>query len=580
MKTNYFKIAYLMLGCLASLPFMTNASNIQPISTIAAEEIFSEVNSPDKPAVAVVVLHKNKVIYEKAFGSANLEYKIPATVDTKFQVDTLAWEFIASAILMLEDQEKIKLTDDIRKYLPEVPDFGEKITINHLLSSTDGLHGYKVLKSLAGWQAGEPEQHKTILQLITRQKKLNFKPGEAFSPGGDTRLILLAKIVEVVSGQPFDEYCKKNIFTPLGMSNTLFVYDDAQPLENTAVPYRNNGKGSYKNDFGNGKAAGPTNLYTSIRDLAIWRAKIETPVLTKKSLAAKLNSPIRLDRGGIIKDISSISIYGQQHAGKERGISKIYQIGSFGGYASSIFRFPDQDITAIVLSSGLAYNGSFGMRLAGTILENYFTEPATIDYSKVAGVKLSTQQLQKYEGNYWSPTRALAAKIHVKNDILYYARTRGGDDRVLIPLGDSVFQLQIEGDDKYIVKFVKKEDGNDMHFMMGDSDPVVFESYNEASYTGNELARFTGTFYSDELNSSFELKVSEGILTASNVRAGSINLKPIKTDIFSGNKSFMGGVKFNRGDNNDIHGFQVVVDEVRNLEFRRIQFDEAPKGRL
>ena len=153
MKNSFF-IRHLILVLIASLPFAVSANNnIGPISSTAAEEIFREVNSPDKPAVAVVVLHKNKVIYEKAFGSANLEHKIPATVDTKFQVDTLAWEFIASAILMLEDQEKIKLTDDIRKYVPEIPDFGEKITINHLLSSTDGLHGYKVLKSLAGWQA-------------------------------------------------------------------------------------------------------------------------------------------------------------------------------------------------------------------------------------------------------------------------------------------------------------------------------------------------------------------------------------------------------------------------------------------
>jgi len=580
MKNSFF-IRHLILVLIASLPFSVSANNnIGPISSTAAEEIFREVNSPDKPAVAVVVLHKNKVIYEKAFGSANLEHKIPATVDTKFQVDTLAWEFIASAILMLEDQEKIKLTDDIRKYLPEIPDFGEKITINHLLSSTDGLHGYKVLKSLAGWQAGEPEQHKAILQLITRQKKLNFKPGEAFSPGGDTRLILLAKIVEVVSGQPFDAYCKSSIFTPLGMSNTLFVYDDAQPLNNTAVPYRNDGKGAYKNDFVSGKAPGPTNLYTSIRDLSIWRASLDSHVLSTKSLAARLDTPIRLDHGEIIKDISSISIYGQQHAGKERGISKIYQIGSSGGYASSIFRFPDQEITAIVLSSGLAYNGSFGMRLASTILENYFTEPATIDYDKIESVKLSAKQLQKYEGSYWSAARALPTKIEVKNGVLHYIRASGAGERALIPLGNSTFQMKIEGDDKYIVKFLKKKDGHTMHFMMADSDPIVFESYKEAAYTKNDLAQFAGTFHSEELNSSFTFKVENGILAANNVRTGTINLKPITSDIFFGNKSFMGGIKYSRGGNNEVDGFQVVVDEVRNLEFKKIRLDEAPKGRL
>lgn len=571
MNIKTLKAAYLMLGLLVLLPFSASADDAEPILIEKFDQIVSEINTPNKPAFAIAIFKKEKLIYQKSFGSANLEYKIPATVNTKFQIDALAWEFIAYSVLKLEEQGKIKLNDDISMYVPGLPDFGKKITVNHLLSSTDGLHGYKVLKSLSGWEPAGGEQHNAILELVKGQKKLNFDPGDVFSPGGDTRLIVLAKIVEVASGKPFDDYCKNNIFAPLGMTNTAFVYGDA-PLENTAVPYRDDGKGAYKIDYGNGNVPGPVNLYSSIRDLALWRSAILSDALGGNALATKLNAPIKLDGGEIIKDIASISTYGQQHAGKERGIEKIYQIGSFGGYASSIFRFPDWEITAVVLSSGLAYNGMYGMQIASTILKDYFLEPETIDYSKIESVKLNRAQIQKYEGVYWSSERALAARVHVKNDVLYYTRTEA-DGRILIPLSDSTFQMKIDGDDHYFIKFVDKKGKMEMHFSMGESDPVVFEQYKAVYYAENELTQFTGTFYSEALNSSFVFVVDNGQLTAKNVRVGSVTFKPTKMDMFSGNKSFMGGIQFNRNSRNKIIGFQVVVDEVRNLEFKKIRID-------
>lgn len=550
---------YFLIGCLVLLPFTAEANSLE-----AFDKIFSDVNSPDKPAVAVALLKKDQVIYQKSFGSTNLEYKAAATVDTRFQVDTLAWEFIAYATLMLEEQGKIRLDDDIRKYLPDLPAFDHKITINHLLSSTDGIYGYKVLKSLAGWDAKDAGQPQAAMQLIKRQRALNFRPGTEFSPGGNTRLILLANIVEAVSGQSFDVFCKTHIFDPLGMTNTLFVYDDQSLLENVAVPYRDAGKGVYKLDYGS--AAGPANLYSSIKDLATWRSRILSRAANLGSPEKKLGGAIKLDSGVVIKDISSISIYGQQHVGKERGIPKIYQIGSFGGYASSIFRFPEQEITVIVLSSGLAYNGSYGMRLAATLLKNDFLEAETIDYSKIKSVSLRPEQLKKFEGNYWNKERAIPAKAYVKNGVLHYSRLEG-TERVLIPLADTLFQMQIAGDDHYHIKFV----GGNMHFSMSGSDPIIFEPHTLAQYTKAELAQFAGHFYSEELDSSFVLTEQNGILTASNLRTGQISLKPVKPDVFYGNKSFMAGIQFIRGKNKEVAGFQVAVDEVRKLEFKKIR---------
>jgi len=569
MNNNLAK--YLSLWSLAALPFTTSAANvIDPTSAQAIEKILSDVNSPDKPALAIVALKDGKVVYEKAFGSANLEYKIPATVDTRFQVDKMAWEFIAFATLTLEDQGKIGLDEDIRKYLPELPDFGAKLTVRHLLSSTDGLHSYKVLKSLGGWESREPEQYKTILQFIHKQKALNFKPGTAFSPGGDTRLVLLAKIVEAVSGQPFEVFCQDQIFTPLGMKNTTFVSDSGLPLANTAVPYRAGEKGAYRADFGSG-IAGPANLYSSVRDLSLWRAHLSSQAPGVKAIASKLNTPVRLDDGTIVKDISSISNYGQHHVGQERGIPKVYMIGAYGGYASSIFSFPAQRLTVITLSSGLAYSGSYGMRLATVLLEDQFPEPASIEYDKITAVKLPVQQLQKYEGSYWNSVRALAGKVYLKGSTLYFSRAEGAEGREMIPLGDGLFQVKVEGDDKFLVRFVASEQGLELHYTMSGSDPSVYKSYKPTTYTKDEQAQFSGTYYSEELDSSFVIAPGPDTLMATNLRVGTVNLTPRSRDLFAGDRRFMAGVKFMRGKNGEVTGFQVVIDEVRNLVFKKLR---------
>lgn len=571
MMNHGFQAKHLVLACLASLSLMASANNGIDAATMQKfDAVFSDFAAPNKPALAVAMFKNQQLVYQKAYGHANLEHAIPATIDTRFQIDTLAWEFIAYAALMLESQGKISLDDDVRKYLPELPERGEKITVNHLLSSTDGLGGYKVLQTLSGWESSGPDQHTAVLHMIGNQKKLTFKPGQEFSPGGDSRFILLARIVEVVSGQPFDVFCKGAIFAPLGMSNTLFLYDDARPLENRAVPYRSMGDGVYKQDVGGRSAPGPTNLYSSVRDLALWRASLAAPATGTGALAAKLNQPIKLDTGEIIRDIARVSTYGQQHVGQERGIAKVYQIGAIGGYASSVFSFPDHDVSVVVLSSGLDYSGSYGMRLASVLLEKEFVEPSNIDYSKIKSVKLAPAELAQYAGSYWTAVRAVPAGIYVKDGILYYGRAGGTPGRELIPLGGARFQMKLDGDDHYFIKFVDGKAGREMHYSMGASDPVVFEAYQPASYAERELDQFVGTFHSEELDSSFVVSASKGVLSARNLRVGQVDFRPLDADRFSGNKPFMGGIRFQRGSNREVTGFRIIGDEAHDLEFKKI----------
>lgn len=562
-----------ILSCLALLPLTAIAQTTpDPITTQSIEKVLSELNDPNKPGSAIAIVRDGKLVYQKAFGSSDLEHKIPTTVDTQFQANIFAGEFIAFATLHLEEQGKLSLEDDIRKYLPESPDYGKTIRIRHLLSATDGLQSYQVLKSLAGWESREADNIDALLRLISNQKKLNFKPGENFSNGADTRLLILMKVVEKVSGMSFDAYVKSQLFAPLGMHNTVFQTENSAPVSQLALPYRqqgSDGKGAYKLDFD--RATGPFILYTSIRDLSTWKLNQSSHKLGSKSLVDKLYAPIRLDNGKTLRRSGGIANFTGQLPSLERGMPKTYLVGSSGGYGSSIWNFPEHKFTAIVLSSGLAYNGSYGMRVSYSQLEKHFPEPETIDYTKVARVKLSPVEMSAYAGNFWSPELTFPAKIFMKNDNLYYHRLGAPLERALIPLGDSVFQMQIEGDDVHLLKFVDKPSGKDIHYTIGKSDPVVLESYQTAKYNNSELAQFTGVFYSKELNTSYVFEVIDGTLIAQNLATGTSTFTPIHPDRFSGNKRFLGGIKFTRDNKEGVTGFQVEVDGARNLQFKKMR---------
>lgn len=548
------------IACLTLLPQLASAQ-LDPAAQAAVDKVLADFKDPKRPALAIAVISKGSLIYQQAFGQAHLEYKVPATVDTRFHVDRLAWEFIAFAVLKLEQEGKFSLNDEVQKYLPALPNFGKPISINHLLSSTDGLHSYRILHAITGAKLTPADQKGQLPDYIQRQRQANLTPGQAYSSGADTRFVVLQKLIEVVTGQSFEAYCKTQIFEPLGMSNTLF--SAAAPLSNLAMPYSGDPKTGYSHSPGESAASAYASLYSSIRDMATWKRHI-----LSHGLARKLHAPLQLDNGTAIRGASGATIYGQQHEGKERGIPKHFQTGSHGGYASTSIRFPEQDFSVIVLSSGLAYNGAYGMRLAFHFLENHFTEAETIDFTTIETAKLSAAQLQNIQSSYWSPLAAQASKIHLKDNVLHFSRP--GAEWEILPLSTALLQLKIPSDDKFLLQLTEGRDGRQMKLSVTGSDPVVFNAYQPASYTKAELAQFTGTFFNRDFNTMVELVEADGVLTARNGHIGTVNFAPVHGDIFTGDKNFLSGVKFIR-TGQAVSGFQILVDGARHLEFTKLR---------
>ena len=550
---------------LLSTLFLCTILCVSAQKTEEIDRLFEPFNRADHPAVAAVVINKGEVIYKKAFGSSHLDHQLKATTDTKFQLAGLSKHFTAFAVLLLEEEGKISLKDNVRTYLDWLPEYDHVITIDHLLTMTSGLPEFWTLKNIAGWHRDDVFTQDHARELI-KNSALCYEPGKDYAYS-NTEQLLLAEIVEKVSGKSFDAYLQEALFDPLEMSNTLVAQDFEQFIPNVAASYDATQDG-FKPSAMNYGIYGPTNAYSTVEDLAKWEMNLSNPKVGSTELVAKLYTNSTLENGETMDPTFGRLTYAQQLIHKERGIPKVYQTGSLGGYASSIFKFMDYDFTVIVLSSGIPYNGYLGMQTAYLFLEENFIEPASIDFASLKTKKLKTKQLERFAGVYWNERAGYSRTIKVTNDTLEYVRT-GGRSSKLVPLSSNEFQMIAGGDEKIMMTF-KEEDGNQrMELVIGESAPLIGSRIPTFNYSENQLEQFAGRYYSKALNTVYEFEVSDGNLIATNLKAGSVAFEAVKENVFESGTWFLGCIAFEK-EGNKVSGFNVSLEEVKNLWFERL----------
>lgn len=554
------KMAREIVGLIATGTSARQKETVQRI-----DKAFSAWNDPaPKPGVAAGLLKNGQTIYLKGFGAADLRGALPVHADTKFQLGAMSKQFTAFAILLLEEQGKLSLSDDVRKYLPQMPDFGHKITIRHLLSQSSGLPDLSALKDVAGWSDQDVFTHKDALQLIFQQRKLDHVPGTKFSQTS-TGLVLLAEIVQQATGQTLADFAQTHIFQPLGMTHTAFRDDRDRLVSDAAIPYRN-GKEATPNHI-----VGLTNIYTSVADLSRWYLNFERRQVGSPKLLEKLWTPVTLDDGvTTFNPVAGRLLYGQQHLHAERGVPKIWAYGLENGYASNIFIFPQQQVVSFVLGNNDQYNGGLAMNMALEALGDVFPEPPSIDFSKVKTVAATPRQLEGYAGHYWDGERVAGRKIYVKNDTLRYQALGGGAESTLLPVGEGVFQMVVDGDDRILVKFRKEGDDLKMIYTSGESDEYAYNRYQPADYTAAALEEFAGTFYSEALQTTYTLARNEKGLFTANKKYPLVQLVPVRPDLFASTIKAFSGVRFVRDAQQKITGFYVDSDRAKNLFFQKV----------
>lgn len=408
------------------------------------DSIFSEYDSL-KPGVAIAIVKDGKIDYKKGYGLANLEHNIPITSATKFHIASVSKQFTAFAIFLLNRQDKLSLEDDIRKYVPELPKYNKVIKIKHLLAHTSGIRDQWALLTLAGWQMEDIITSEQILKLLCLQKDLNFEVDSQFgySNSGYT---LLAEIVARITGVSFSEFTAKNIFTPLGMKNTVFNSDVHTVIKNRATSYELvNGK--YIERRLNYSTVGATSLTTTVEDLAKWVLNFENPIVGDKDLMAKFIAVSVHDDGKPVvwaarPNDTTFHAKGQLHY-KYKGLKVISHGGHDAGFRAVLTRFPEQNLAVITLSNNEHYQM---IAKVFPVAELYLRDkliappdrtppPINLQPKKAA---LFNNTIAEYVGAYTSEELATEYKIQIVGDKLFMTHPRLSD-MLLTSIGTDKF---------------------------------------------------------------------------------------------------------------------------------------------
>ena len=527
------------------------------------DDLFQTWNQPVTPGAAVAVIQHGKLVFEKGYGLANLEYDIPVTPQTVYHVASVSKQFTAMALVLLEQEGKLSLADDVHKYLPELPDYGHPITLRQLLQHTSGIRDQWQTLGLAGWRLDDVITQKQILGLLFRQKELNFAPGTAhlYSNGGYT---LAAEVVARVSGKPFPDFCQERIFGPLAMTHTHFHQDHRRIVHDRAYSYERSGE-DYQASPLNYANVGATSLFTTASDLVRWLDNFRDPKVGGRAAIDKLQEQAVLANGKKIDYALGLVV------GSYRGLKTVSHGGGDAGYRSYVLWFPEQEL-GITVVSGLASfdSGGTANKVAEVFLADKMTpEPAKppqppTPHTPRQYITLEPRALDQYVGHY-KMDAGLDADVRKKDGKLV-AEVPGQGTAELHPLATNRFFIeQINGELEFVAK-----PGSPLRLKFThEGNTINGERTAMAPWEASGLEQYQGVYWSDELETQYTITLKSGKRTAEHVRHGEIALIPASQDRFKTMEWFMPEANFLRDSSNRVSGLTLGGGRVAAIRFNR-----------
>jgi hypothetical protein len=465
------------------------------------------------------------------------------------------------ALLLLEQEGKLSLEDDVHKYLPELPDYGHALTIRQLLHHTGGIRDQWQTLAVAGWRLDDVITQEQILRVLFRQKELNFPPGtkHVYSNGGYT---LAAEIVTRVSGKPFPAFCQERIFRPLEMTHTHFHQDLRQLVPNRAYSYEK-ADSDYQALPLNYANVGATSLFTTTSDLVRWLDNFRNPKVGGRAAIERLQEKAVLSNGEKVDYGLGISL------GRYRGLKTISHGGGDAGYRSFVLWFPEEEL-GIAVVSGLASFDSGGT--ANKVAEVFLADKILSDPVKTASeapaekpppyIGLEPKVLKQYTGQYHFDVGVEANILEKDGKLL--AEVPGQGTEELHPISSNRFYIEpLKG----IVEFNAAAEAPLKLKLTHNGNTVNGERVSSAAWQPTQLEQYAGVYWSEELETEYTISCKEGKLAAQHIRHGEIPLVASGPDRCTSSQWFMPVVKFLRDSSGKVSGMTLGGGRVTGIRF-------------
>ena len=528
----------------SAVPTSPGADSIR----VAVNRVFAPWTATDGPGCAVAVARDGRVVHQNGHGMANLETGTPITPASVFHLASVSKQFTAAAILTLAREGRLSLDDDIRRHLPELPDYGHRITIRHLLNHTSGLRDQWDLLAMA---RGRFEENRIteadVLEMATRQKVLNYTPGAEYLYS-NTGYTLSAIIVRRVSGKSLRDFAEERFFRPLGMTQTQFQDDYTRVITNRAAGYARRPTGRWHVSLPNYDTYGATSLFSTVGDLLKWQANIAQPRVGDSAFFAEMRRLPTLANG----DTSTygLGLVAERH----RSIPIVSHGGSDAGYRTWLGRFPEHGLDVVVLCNAATSNPS---ALARSVADVFL--PASLAAAPPPPmpprVAVAPEVLRSLAGMYVNERSGAVNFIGLRGDTLIAGRTAGP---ALVPIGARRFRVGEQGE----YEFLPDGTARQRNFGWPARAPEVWRRVEQARPTAADLAAYAGTYRSEELGATYVVTAKDSTLVLKTRWADSVVVRPTYTDAFGG--PFMVHFTRTRGR---VDGMSFSTGRVRRVRF-------------
>lgn len=515
----------------------------QPSKEAETDRIFSAFNT-HTPGCAVGVAYRGDVVLRSAYGMADLERNVPITADTVFESGSVAKQFTATALLLLAQRGKISLDDPLRKYLPEIPDYGTPLTIRHVISHLSGLREWRLVASFSGVAEGSHVLgNQDLLRIASKQRALNFAPGTAYSytnTGFNIATILIERAL--ANGKTFQDFTREAIFEPLHMSHTHWRDDFRAVVPNRALAYRRVAGDGWIQETPIENIIGAGGMLSTVGDWLLWNENFTHARVGGPELVQSLQTPATLTSGKTITYAKGLIV------STVDGVREVSHGGSTGGYRTWLGRYPDQRVSvAIMCNSAQANPAQLGRDVA-----RLWTGAAPAP--KPAPFATDSAKFGEWAGMYRKLRDNTVAELRINDSKL--TMDPGGVQ--LVPTGAARFSA---GDRQFVF-----ESGG-FRIVSQDGD-TVYERVQPAHPSASEIAFLAGSYTSDETGTTLTVAAKDGELALAIGSNPPIQLRPTFRDAFMMQAS---AIRFLRDADGNITGLSVGDDRAWDLRFTRVR---------
>ena len=530
------------------------------------DQLLAPWNRPDGPGAAVAVWRGGKTVFAKAYGMANLGYDIPFTVSTPTNIGSTSKQFTAFAVMLLVEEGKLSLDDDVRKHIPELKDFGQTVTVRNLITHTTGYRELYNSLVLTGRRIDESDYvgREEFIPLVQRQPALQNAPGAEFNYN-NTAFGLAAMIVSRVSKMPFDAFMAQRVFGPIGMTRTQVRADVRVPVKGATVGYSRSDKGVWR-DLGDlGGSMGAGGIYTTLGDLQRWAQHLANPKVSTKASITQMMTPFTL------KDGKSTSYGFGLFVDTQNGQKRVQHGGADVSHRSMLAMYPDLDAGITVQSNDGAFDSSIAFRLAEVFFPELAPKPAASTAAFDAS-KYDAKKFDEFAGQYpLDAAPAFVLTFSRSGDTLFTQAT--GQQKIrMVPTSDSSFALQGVMASVEFVRDAAKKVTAAILVQNGARQRATRQAATAAAAawtpSAADLTAMSGRYFSDELETFWEFVVVNGKLVARQRRSADMTLSPTAKDTFTGGAITL---QLERDRIGQVIGFYVNVARSRDIRFERVR---------